>query len=1111
MRKINLKKILINNKELLLGIIVGLMLSSTAVFAVIKYASINVFYRNTSSHLNATTVQAAIDELYTTCTSRAYTLTADSKGGTIPETPGWTISGATATKPVVFNSEYGTLPIPTKSGYSFVGWFTKDSGGTQIISSTKYRIDGDSTIHAHWNANTYTATFYYQSNTQNGSATVASKTAQCTVSSGNSCSVSIPTEVTSSGGAYNNKYVGLSTSTGNMTQAVSGSATTVTLSANTSYYSLYRTAITIAYPTSESVATTKIVYQNQWFSSNTAMATTVLSTSQTGTSNNATTGTLVSGYSLVGFNANANTNTATWTTIDEVKQSDSNKAASRTVYQIEKKEENITAKFYYNDNNTCGETTIKNTDVNVLKETVLKCTSTSAAETSVSTGSLSVPSVVTGSKGPYNGTYENVASSVNSMTPATINVSTLTYYAFYRSEVTRYYASSTTATSSDTLYRNEVFTSTTAMKTVLSTTNSGTSTNATPRLAVSGYDTLVGFNTSAGKNVQNSGETIAALATTCNTTVFEIDKKTESVSATFYYSSSATGTKAQDNFSGIKTTFLRPTGTTAAGTSITPGTIDLSGLASVAPYGTSLLGWASSATSLSTTTVNTNRTSYYAVYQKSGIRINYYSGSAYTTRNDIYRNGIYANGERYTMVLSSSATGSGNYSTAGGPGSSSWNGLSTAADSSAEYSTVSDAAESTTTTFYTVYRFVVYYNKGANVLSIGSNYDNCNVNATGTNTGSTSCNVTLPSITPNAGYVSVGWNTVSGATTGTAAGASKAISENPTNLYANANCQGLSSGSYTAESTISYAGKSWTVVRDNGSSVDLVYNGKIDSTGSTTGTSGGTYNGASTAVNTWLNSSNVTKAALQGGCLTNNGSSSNTSKNGPSVTYWIGSGTVNEGEQIYTYSPYTTYYATGRSGVKNSLADVITSVLTENEVSSYGTAVKYAANSTVSLGNTNSTVVYENAAVTESSKSNLSQHILWNNPTTACGTPSTNYLPRYVGLVDNGWGTVWPATCYNDNGADYIKECDGSWSQVNEQANGYAYKSSYWDDYYRSWSEGVSLYFGWAGSPSVSIASGSDVWFYRVYDMSCPTVPIYTINNLSKPVYYRPYIRVVEQ
>ena len=47
---------------------------------------------------------------------------------------------------------YGTLPVPTKTGYSFDGWYTKAEGGTKIESSTT--INGPKTVYAHWTANT---------------------------------------------------------------------------------------------------------------------------------------------------------------------------------------------------------------------------------------------------------------------------------------------------------------------------------------------------------------------------------------------------------------------------------------------------------------------------------------------------------------------------------------------------------------------------------------------------------------------------------------------------------------------------------------------------------------------------------------------------------------------------------------------------------------------------------------------------------------------------------------------------------------------------------------------------------------------------------------------
>lgn len=45
---------------------------------------------------------------------------------------------------------YGSLPVPTKDGYMFDGWYTQVSGGTEITSSTKVTLSGDQTLYAHW-------------------------------------------------------------------------------------------------------------------------------------------------------------------------------------------------------------------------------------------------------------------------------------------------------------------------------------------------------------------------------------------------------------------------------------------------------------------------------------------------------------------------------------------------------------------------------------------------------------------------------------------------------------------------------------------------------------------------------------------------------------------------------------------------------------------------------------------------------------------------------------------------------------------------------------------------------------------------------------------------
>ena len=42
----------------------------------------------------------------------------------------------------------GTLPVPTRSGYSFIGWFTDPSTGTEVGENTTFNSDDD--LYAHW-------------------------------------------------------------------------------------------------------------------------------------------------------------------------------------------------------------------------------------------------------------------------------------------------------------------------------------------------------------------------------------------------------------------------------------------------------------------------------------------------------------------------------------------------------------------------------------------------------------------------------------------------------------------------------------------------------------------------------------------------------------------------------------------------------------------------------------------------------------------------------------------------------------------------------------------------------------------------------------------------
>ena len=61
-----------------------------------------------------------------------YIVTTYANGGTIPTTTGWTGSGNTSTKSVTVGSEYGTLPTPTREGYTFAGWSIVPSEYTPV-------------------------------------------------------------------------------------------------------------------------------------------------------------------------------------------------------------------------------------------------------------------------------------------------------------------------------------------------------------------------------------------------------------------------------------------------------------------------------------------------------------------------------------------------------------------------------------------------------------------------------------------------------------------------------------------------------------------------------------------------------------------------------------------------------------------------------------------------------------------------------------------------------------------------------------------------------------------------------------------------------------------
>ena len=64
-----------------------------------------------------------------------------------------------------------TLPTPTKTGYTFDGWYTADEGGTKIGNGgAAYTPSSNITLYAHWNPNIYKVTLDNQGATTAGTA-----------------------------------------------------------------------------------------------------------------------------------------------------------------------------------------------------------------------------------------------------------------------------------------------------------------------------------------------------------------------------------------------------------------------------------------------------------------------------------------------------------------------------------------------------------------------------------------------------------------------------------------------------------------------------------------------------------------------------------------------------------------------------------------------------------------------------------------------------------------------------------------------------------------------------------------------------------------------------
>ncbi len=100
---------------------------------------------NGKSYEPGDSVPADVTELTVQWTAPTYTVTLHANGGSV--SPASVTTGA--------DGKLASLPTPTRSSYSFNGWYTEKNGGTKVTTDTVF--SANTTVYAHW---TYTGGYY---------------------------------------------------------------------------------------------------------------------------------------------------------------------------------------------------------------------------------------------------------------------------------------------------------------------------------------------------------------------------------------------------------------------------------------------------------------------------------------------------------------------------------------------------------------------------------------------------------------------------------------------------------------------------------------------------------------------------------------------------------------------------------------------------------------------------------------------------------------------------------------------------------------------------------------------------------------------------------------
>ncbi len=81
-------------------------------------------------------------ELFATWSPKTFTVTFNPNGGAVTPT----------SKKVTYDETYGELPIATRTGYEFTGWWTTATGGAKVTKDDVVKLTANQTLYAHWSA-----------------------------------------------------------------------------------------------------------------------------------------------------------------------------------------------------------------------------------------------------------------------------------------------------------------------------------------------------------------------------------------------------------------------------------------------------------------------------------------------------------------------------------------------------------------------------------------------------------------------------------------------------------------------------------------------------------------------------------------------------------------------------------------------------------------------------------------------------------------------------------------------------------------------------------------------------------------------------------------------